>query len=283
MSVKLPVSPIQHVKRVWEKIAPLALADHSWDNVGIMIESPVPNQQHKQVLLTIDLTTAVCNEALALPSCSVVVSYHPPIFRGLKSMTLSDPLQASLLKLAARGISVFSPHTSLDATPKGINTWLVEPFKPYASSSLPIVPSEGAEVEGAGMGKIVQLKEKLSVSQIVSMVKQHLSLEFVQLSVPDEERPIESIAVCAGSGGSMFKGVKADLLFTGEMSHHEVLAAKAAGTAVILANHTNTERPYLTKVLQGWLQKELNDAEEGAEGNWEVVVSQTDADPLRTV
>jgi putative NIF3 family GTP cyclohydrolase 1 type 2 len=95
----------------------------------------------------------------------------------------------------------------------------------------------------------------------------------------------------------MFKGVKADLLFTGEMSHvrrpssptvrtdrqHEVLAAKAAGTAVILANHTNTERPYLTKVLQGWLQKELNDAEEGAEGNWEVVVSQTDADPLRTV
>lgn len=38
-------------------------------------------------------------------------------------MTLSDPLQASLLKLAARGISVFAPHTSLDATPKGINTW----------------------------------------------------------------------------------------------------------------------------------------------------------------
>jgi putative NIF3 family GTP cyclohydrolase 1 type 2 len=38
-------------------------------------------------------------------------------------MTLSEPIQASLLKLSARGISVFSPHTSLDATPKGINTW----------------------------------------------------------------------------------------------------------------------------------------------------------------
>jgi len=86
------------------------------------------------------LTTAVCTEALALPSCSVIVSYHPPvgfrsiasvtarklisqIFRGLKSLTMSDPLQASLLRLSAKGISVFSPHTSLDATPKGINTW----------------------------------------------------------------------------------------------------------------------------------------------------------------
>lgn len=81
----------------------------------------------------------MCAEALALPACSVVVSYHPPvrrrvhahntlgvdgqIFRGLKSLTLSDPLQASLLRLSAKGISVFSPHTSLDAAPNGINTW----------------------------------------------------------------------------------------------------------------------------------------------------------------
>ena len=87
----------------------------------------------------------MCAEALALPACSVVVSYHPPvrhrrlsecitvrshgqIFRSLKSLTLSDPLQASLLRLSAKGISVFSPHTSLDAAPNGINTWQVLDF-----------------------------------------------------------------------------------------------------------------------------------------------------------
>lgn len=58
-----------------------------------------------------------------------------------------------------------------------------------------------------------------------------------------------------------------------------MLALIAGGQAVILANHSNTERPYLKSVLQGWLQKEL-DAEEG---QWEVVVSEKDADPLRTV
>jgi putative NIF3 family GTP cyclohydrolase 1 type 2 len=96
------------------------------------------------------------------------------IFRGLKSMTLSDPLQASLLRLSAKGISVFSPHTSLDATPNGINTWLVVPFIPYASSSKPIQP---ADMEGAGMGKIVMLKDRLEVSRVVKMVKQHLGLQ----------------------------------------------------------------------------------------------------------
>jgi hypothetical protein len=31
------VTPIQAVKKVWEKIAPLQLAERTWDNVGIMI------------------------------------------------------------------------------------------------------------------------------------------------------------------------------------------------------------------------------------------------------
>lgn len=279
-SEMLARTPIKHIQKAWERIAPLQLADKSWDNVGTMIESPFPSSG-KQVLLTIDLTTSVCKEALDLPNCSAVVSYHPPIFRGLKSMTLSEPIQASLLKLSARGISVFSPHTSLDATPKGINTWLIEPFQHLASSSKPITPTTPvAGFEDAGMGKIVQLKQGLGVAEVVKMVKKHLSLEYVQLATPSTERPIESIAVCAGSGASLFKGVQTDLLLTGEMSHHEVLAAVANGQSVILCNHTNTERPYLTKVLQPWLQTELNT--EGESG-WEVLVSKTNADPLRIV
>lgn len=34
MSIRAQVAPIQHVKKVWERIAPLHLADKSWDNVG---------------------------------------------------------------------------------------------------------------------------------------------------------------------------------------------------------------------------------------------------------
>jgi putative NIF3 family GTP cyclohydrolase 1 type 2 len=78
---------------------------------------------------------------------------------------------------------------------------------------------------------------------------------------------------------------------------HEVLAAVAQGQTVILTNHSNSERPYLSKVLQSWLQDELNkDNQElerfdhtrdtditSVDGKWEVLVSKIDRDPLRTV
>lgn len=101
----------------------------------------------------------------------------------------------------------------------------------------------------------------------------------MQLATPYEPKDISSIAVCAGSGGSVLSGCKADMIITGEMSHHEVLALIAGGQAVLLANHSNTERPYLAAVLQPWLEKELNADEQG----WNVVVSKVDRDPLRTV
>jgi putative NIF3 family GTP cyclohydrolase 1 type 2 len=52
---------------------------------------------------------------------------------------------------------------------------------------------------------------------------------------------IKSVAVCAGSGSSVLRGVPADVYLTGEMGHHEVLAAIASNTHVILCEHTNTE------------------------------------------
>ncbi|TXT04268.1 hypothetical protein VHUM_04266 [Vanrija humicola] len=275
-------APIQVIKRVWERIAPLSLAETAWDNVGVIVEAPFPDAEKKQVLLTIDLTPAVCAEALALPSCSAVIAYHPPVFRALKALTLSDPLQASLLQLAARGISVFSPHTSLDATPKGINSWLVQPFLANAASSGPVTPITDAPAgfEGAGMGKVVAFNAGVPLDEVVKLVKAHLGLEHLQLATPaTPKQTIESIAVCAGSGGSVLRGVKADLLITGEMSHHEVLSFVAKGQSVLLANHSNTERPYLAAVLRGWLEQELNAEDKG----WEVIVSKVDADPLRVV
>lgn len=45
---------------------------------------------------------------------------------------------------------------------------------------------------------------------------------------------IKTVAICAGSGSSVLGPVQADLYFTGEMGHHDVLAALAKNTSVIL-------------------------------------------------
>jgi putative NIF3 family GTP cyclohydrolase 1 type 2 len=39
---------------------------------------------------------------------------------------LANSQQTSLLKLAQEGISVYSPHTAVDAAPGGLNDWLAD-------------------------------------------------------------------------------------------------------------------------------------------------------------
>lgn len=48
---------------------------------------------------------------------------------------------------------------------------------PFSSSSVPIEPGS---MEGSGMGKLVALKDSLSVGQVVKMVKEHLGLQYGQ-------------------------------------------------------------------------------------------------------
>lgn len=46
------------------------------------------------------------------------------------------------------------------------------------------------------------------------------SFRVVQVGYPDtSNRLVGSVAICAGSGGSMLLGHDADVYFTGEMSH----------------------------------------------------------------
>ena len=71
-----------------------------------------------------------------------------------------------------------------------------------------------------------------------------------------------------------------DVLFTGELSHHEVLAAVAKGQHVILCGHTNTERGFL-KILQTQLQRDLD--EQVGPKKVCVDISSNDHDPIEII
>ena len=118
----------------------------------------------------------------------MIVAYHPPIFRGIKSITLSNPLQASLLQCAAAGISVFSPHTALDCVKGGINDWLALGVLGYSRPDAnvrvkrpdPAISVLGeVKAEGAGLGRIVQLAEtpRPSVGLLAARLKGFLGLQ----------------------------------------------------------------------------------------------------------
>lgn len=57
------------------KLYPESLADKSFDNTGLLLEAPCTPSLNDSVLLTIDLTNGVADEAIQAKH-SVVVSYR---------------------------------------------------------------------------------------------------------------------------------------------------------------------------------------------------------------
>ena len=103
-------------------IAPAHLAEE-WDNVGLLVGDFDETLGDGLVLVTIDLTADVADEAVAL-GASAVVAYHPPIFRGIKRFGGSTPKEKGLLRCVRAGMAVLSPHTALDAAEDGLAEWL---------------------------------------------------------------------------------------------------------------------------------------------------------------
>jgi dinuclear metal center YbgI/SA1388 family protein len=101
-----------------EKLAPLKLAQ-SWDNVGLLAGEL--RALVRRVLLTIDLTALVVQEAIE-KRADVVLAYHPPIFKPVSRLVASGGGMDTLVHRCIRaGIALYSPHTALDAADGGTN------------------------------------------------------------------------------------------------------------------------------------------------------------------
>ncbi len=109
---------LRQIVDVLEEIAPTHLAE-SWDNVGLLVGDPSQNIQ--RVVLTIDYTSAVAEETIAL-DCQLVIAYHPPIFNPIKRLVAGG----LIFDAVRRGISLYSPHTALDIATGGTNDMLAD-------------------------------------------------------------------------------------------------------------------------------------------------------------
>ena len=113
---------LKHIISSLETLAPPYLAE-SWDNVGLMIGDR-KSDIHK-VLVALDVTEKVVDEAIA-NNVNLIVSHHPFIFKGLKSIDTANGTGRSIFKLIQHGISVYSMHTNYDITYGGLNDYLIK-------------------------------------------------------------------------------------------------------------------------------------------------------------
>ncbi|AJR03644.1 Nif3-like dinuclear metal center hexameric protein [Siansivirga zeaxanthinifaciens] len=113
---------VQEVITHLEELAPLAYAE-DFDNVGLLVGDK--NAKVTGVLVTLDTLEAVVDEAIA-ENCNLIVSFHPIIFKGLKSLTGKSYVERVVLKAIQNNIAIYSMHTALDNAFNGVNAMICE-------------------------------------------------------------------------------------------------------------------------------------------------------------
>ena len=243
------MTTVRDIYNLMDEKAPFSMQE-SWDNSGLLVgrwDAPV-----ERVLLSLDITPAVIAEA-AERGCQMILSHHPVIFSGLKAVTDDDYTAARVLALAGAGIAALCCHTSLDATPDGVNDELAR--RCGLTGALELLEQGGVhpELGPYGVGRVGELEQPVSVEEYVKTLKTALKPNGIRFY--DAGKPVRRVAVGGGSCGSLMGEVLekcCDTFVTADLKYDHFLEARAAGLNVIDAGHYPTENPVLD-VVERWL------------------------------
>lgn len=261
-----------------EQLAPKAAAC-DWDNPGLLVGRS--DREVSRIYVALDASCAVVDAAIDA-GCDLIVTHHPIIFRGVKSINDQSALGLKLLDLIRNDVSVFSMHTNFDSCPGGMadivcaalglrKTGLMEPtgFLPKDTQNgaaeglqLRVVETEGdVNPDAYGIGFTAELPEMLSAAELAARVKACFGLPFVQYY--DAGMPIRRIACCPGSGRGELKEVLSlgvDAFLSGDMGHHEGLDLCEEGISLLDAGHYGLEHIFV-HYIAGFLRAQFPEAE----------------------
>ena len=265
---------LKEIKSFLEGMAPLAVQE-SWDNSGLQIGCS--DKDIHKVMVCLDLTEAVLDEAEAI-GADLVISHHPLIFKGLKSISGSTYQERCVRKAILSDIAVYSAHTSLDNILGGVNHKIASLL---GLSSLRWLDSgESAErcdekcggateekcggadavARASGSGLIGELKEPVAAAEFLSTVKTIFSVKALKHSPLSSTTTIRSIALCGGAGAFLLpqavaKG--ADCFISGEFHYHDYFDP---GTLLIELGHYESEQ-FTQDLLKESLEKAFPELE----------------------
>ncbi len=233
---------LQEIENALYELAPRNLAQE-WDNVGLLVGRP--EQEVHRVLVALDVTEAVAEEAAAR-GAELIAAHHPVIFRPVKSLTDRDAAGRTLLRLAADGVAAICMHTNLDAAQGGVNDALAARLGLTHAEPLP---------GGDGILRMGGLPGEMALPAFLRWVREALGPNGIRFA--DGGRPIRRVAVGGGACGEYIRAAReagCDALVTADVKYNQFLDAQAAGLTVIDAGHFPTEDvvcPVLVRYLAG--------------------------------
>lgn len=113
---------IHEILSALTETAPLSFQE-SYDNSGLLVGDM--QAEVSKTLIALDLTEAVVDEAIE-KGCDLIVTHHPFIFKGLKTLTPSDPIANMAIKAIRHHIAIIAMHTNLDNYQYGVSYTLAK-------------------------------------------------------------------------------------------------------------------------------------------------------------
>jgi dinuclear metal center YbgI/SA1388 family protein len=255
-----------------EIMAPTGLAE-TWDNPGLQVGSYT--QEVRKILVALDPTLNALASALE-KEAQVLLTHHPLIFGPLTMVDVGAYPGNVIREALGRGISVVAAHTNLDYSKGGLNDILGD----LLGLKNVEVLDEPENMDGAGVGRIGDLPEPADLARVAEQIKRLLGTERLRMAGL-RSAVIRRVAVVGGSGGNLVSLAKkrgADLLLTGDVSHHHALEAESHGIALMDGGHFHTERTAI-KIMAARLEALV------AASGWEVSVEmyEDETNPLYEV
>ncbi len=224
-----------------------------WDNSGLQAgntQNPVDT-----VLLAVDCTSDVVEEAVARHA-QLIVTHHPLVFDGIKSISDNDFIGKRIVRMLENRISCFSMHTNFDVL--GMADAAADELKLLDREVLEVTYED--DVSREGLGRIGKLPEYMMLSDAAAYVRDAFNVPYVRVfGQPDT--PVLTAAILPGSGSSQIDPALrsgADVIITGDITHHKGIDAVEKGIAVIDAGHYGIEKLFVP-YMESYFKREMPD------------------------
>lgn len=247
---------LQHIIDIIESAAPLRWQE-AWDNSGLQVGEP--NAEIHKALLTTDVTEDVVSEAI-MQHCDLIVSHHPLLFKGLKSITGRTPQERIVRDAILHGIAIYSAHTSMDSAPEGVSGRMARIIG--LTDCRILCPQTDRETGMTyGLGIIGRLEQAMPLSDLMRYVRERFEAPMLRY-VGDPKQRIQTLALCGGAGAEFTdEAIRqgADAYLTADMKYHTMLDAKGR-IALIDMDHWVSEhftRDIFGELLDGKVETRI--------------------------
>lgn len=221
---------IAEIYKILDEIAPFE-AQESWDNSGLLLGNM--DDEFDKIYASIDLDSNLIQK---IEKNSLVITHHPLIFKGLKSLNPSVYPSNLIYEIIKKDIKLISMHTNFDKFV--LNQFVASEILGYKITEI--------------RDFLVFFEVNKIFDEFAKEIKQKLKIS--NLRVVKASEFIKIATLCTGSGADLLGSFKSDCFLTGDLKYHSALESLENKISLIDINHFESEA-YFGQSLAKNLQK----------------------------